>query len=234
MAVSMNPLAIVFLAAGLGLLAEGLLLSPSPWSYLLLSAGLGFGLMGMAYLRRWTGVLGKRRDGRLIFSSYLLFWPYHLMNWMTCLVFRLIAQEHPFDPIATGVYLGARLLSSDKPAFEKAGIRSVLDLTSEFSEARFIRSKAGYACLPLLDRTAPSPSEFAAAVDFITRSLERGPAYVHCALGHGRSAVIAAAWMVKSGNASSATDALVKLKAARPGVSPSKAQFKALENFLKL
>ena len=230
----MNPLAIVFLAAGLGLLTEGGHVRNSPWSYPLFSAGLGFSLMGIAYMLRWTGVLGKRRDGRLMFSSYLLFWPYHLMNWLTYAVFRLFAREHPFDSIVPGVYLGGRLLASDKAAFEKAGIRSVLDLTSELSEAEFIRRNAAYACLPLLDRTAPLPKEFAAAVEFLTKSLEHGPVYVHCAVGHGRSAVIAAAWMVKSGNASSATDALVKLKAARPGVSPSAAQFKALEKFLNL
>lgn len=230
----MNPLAIVFLAAGLGLFMEGALVRNSPWSYPLFSAGLGFSLMGIAYMRRWTGILGKRRDGRLMFSSYLLFWPYHLMNWITYLVFRLLAREHPFDPIAPGVYLGGHLLASDQAAFEKAGIRSVLDLTSEFSEAKFIRNNTVYACLPLLDRTAPLVEEFAAAVEFLTKSLERGPVYVHCAVGHGRSAVIAAAWMVKSGEASSAADALAKLKAARPGVSPSTVQFKALESFLKL
>ncbi len=230
----MNPLAIVFLAAGLGLFMEGALMRNSPWSYPLFSAGLGFSLMGIAYACRWTGILGKRRDGRLMISSYLLFWPYHLMNWLTHSVFRLFARENPFDLIAPGVYLGGRLLPSDKAAFEKAGICSVLDLTSEFSEVEFIRNNTVYACLPLLDRTPPLPEEFAAAVEFLAKSLKRGPVYVHCAVGHGRSAVIAAAWMVKSGEASSAADALVKLKAGRPGVSPSKAQFKALENFLKL
>ena len=50
----MNPLAIVFLAAGLGLLTEGGHVRNSPWSYPLFSAGLGFSLMGIAYMLRWT------------------------------------------------------------------------------------------------------------------------------------------------------------------------------------
>ncbi len=230
----MSPLAILSLTAGMALAAGGVCLTGSPWSYVSLSAGLCFLLMGCAYLFGWTGILGKRRDGRLIFSSYLLFWPYHLMNWLTYALFRCIVREHPFDSVAPGVYLGARLLPSDQTAFEKAGIRSVLDLTSEFTETGFIRRNPGYACLPMLDRTAPTHHEFEVAVEFITQRLESGPVFVHCAVGHGRSAVVAAAWMVKSGHAESAADALAKLKASRPGVSPSTRQRRALEKFVNV
>ncbi len=223
----------VYILAGVLFTLLGLRLTGSPWSYVALNAGIGYLLVGLAYWRVWPGVLGKRRDGRLMLSSYLLFWPYHLTNWFTCALFRWGLREHPFDRVAPGLFLGGRLMASDRGAFKQAGIRSVLDLTAEFSEVGFIRSAPGYACLPILDRTAPNPEELRMAVEFIESRLVHGAVYVHCALGHGRSAVAVAAWMLKSRNANSPEDAIAKLKAVRPGVNPSAAQRQALAEYAR-
>lgn len=41
---------------------------------------------------------------------------------------------------------------------------------------------------------------------------------VHCAQGHGRSAVVVAAWLLLKGRAQDPEEALIQIKAARPGV----------------
>ncbi len=223
----------VYLAAGVVFTALGLWLRKSPWSYLPLTAGVGYLLVGLAYRGRWTGVLGKRRDGRLMFSSYLLFWPYHLMNWLTWGLFRWGVRENPFDEVAPGVFLGGRLLSSDRTRFQAARIASTLDLTVEFSEIGFIRATRGYACLPVLDRTPLSLAELRVAVQFIEQRLASGPVFVHCALGHGRSAMAVAAWLLHKRMARSPAAAVAQLREKRPGVRPASGQMRALEEFAK-
>ncbi len=193
--------------------------------------GLGLLLLGLAYLRRWPGLLGKRRGGQLMVSSYVLFWPYHVLNWTTFAFFRWISRERPFHEVAPGLYLGARLLPSDAASFRERGIGSVLDLTAEFAEARFIRGLPAYFCIPMLDRSEPSLEELRLGVEFITRRLVAGPVYVHCALGHGRSPVFVAAWLLSQGRAATPEAAVAQLRESRLGVRPSAAQMRVLTRF---
>jgi protein-tyrosine phosphatase len=100
----------------------------------------------------------------------------------------------------------------------------VADLTSEFAAARdIVRGSAAYRSLPTLDAAAPpNPRVF----DDLVRALAgaSAPVYVHCALGHGRSALVVAAVLVARGLANDAARAEALIKAARPGVGLNKAQ----------
>jgi hypothetical protein len=221
-------LSLVFLMAGSALLIFGVISDLAAANYLLGIGGLGLLLVSWAYFRRWPGLLGKRRGGQVMFSSYVVFWPYHLLNWATFAFFRWISREPPFHEVSPGLFVGGRLLPADAARFRERGISSVLDLTAEFSESRFLRTVPAYLCIPLLDRSVPTPEELRLGVEFITQKLAVGPVYVHCALGHGRSAVFAAAYLLSQGLAEKPEAAVAQLRAVRPGIRPSRDQVRAL------
>jgi protein-tyrosine phosphatase len=102
----------------------------------------------------------------------------------------------------------------------------VVDLTAEFPVNRRILGERGYLCLPTLDAHVPDDQALASLVD---RALERGGVlYVHCAYGHGRSALVAAAMLLRRGEAAGPDEAIARLKAARPRVKLSPSQRAAL------
>ena len=45
-----------------------------------------------------------------------------------------------------------------------------------------------------------------------------GRVYVHCKIGYSRSAAVVGAWLVASGAARSADEAIARLRAARPSI----------------
>jgi diacylglycerol kinase (ATP) len=162
---------LIFFVLGAGLFSFALKQNGFPHAAAL-SAAICFALLAIAYFFSWPGLLGKRRDGRLLFSSYALFWPYHLSNYLLLAASRLLLRERPFDEIAPGLFIGARLLPFDRAP---CGFQSVLDLTCEFSEMPPLRNVAAYLCIPLLDRGTPSQPQLRAGLDFIGKRLEAGP-----------------------------------------------------------
>jgi hypothetical protein len=196
-----------------------------------LSGGICFALLSFAYFFSWPRLLGKRRDGKLLISSYALFWPYHLSNYVLLAASRLLLRERPFDEIAPGLFIGARLLPFDRAKATACDFRSVLDLTCEFSETSRLREAAVYFCIPLLDRGTPSQPQLRAGLDFIRKRLEVGPVYVHCAQGHGRSATFAAAWLLATGCVRHPREAVQMLQSKRPLVRLTVGQFSALTEF---
>ncbi|TWU44827.1 hypothetical protein Poly51_58930 [Rubripirellula tenax] len=55
------------------------------------------------------------------------------------------------------------------------------------------------------------------------------PVLIHCAQGHGRTGLVAAAVLIVSGEAQTAADAIAIIQAVRPGVELNKAQRMILE-----
>lgn len=192
------------------------------------TAGLSF-----AYAFRNPSVFFKRPNGTIGLLGYLLFWPYFLLNYLSLWMFRRFSDEGPISEIVPGVYLGCRLFSSDRRMFQSKGIVSALDLTAEFSELAFVRALAGYKCIPILDTQAPSPEQLRTGADWLERRIEQGPVFVHCALGHGRSATVVAAFLLKSGSASSAEAAIALVGKHRPKIGLHPKQFAALESYAK-
>ena len=74
----------------------------------------------------------------------------------------------------------------------------------------------------LLEAAAPNLRAFDKRIRTLAHS--SGPVYVHCALGHGRSALVVAAVLIARGLASNADEAQARVKAARPGLGLNKAQ----------
>jgi hypothetical protein len=190
------------------------------------TAGLAF-----AYAFRNPNVFCKRPNGTIAILGYVLYWPYFLLNYFSLWLFRRFSDEGPISEIVPGVYLGCRLFSSDRGIFQSKGIASTLDLTAEFSEPAFVRVLDGYRCLPVLDTDAPSPEQLRAGADWIERRIERGSVFVHCALGHGRSATMVAAFLLKSGVAASAEGAVALVREHRPKIGLHPKQHAVLEHY---
>jgi hypothetical protein len=197
-----------------------------------LSAGAAFFGIALSYQLAWPGLLGKTRHGRLLPSSYVLFWPYHALSRFSLLAFRLCGREALCHEILPGLFLGGRPFAWEERKLHPLGLRSVLDLTSEFSETRFLRGVETYRCIPVLDNSAPSPAELELAVGFIRDRLTKGPVYVHCALGHGRSATVVVGYLLATQAHSSLEEALALVRSKRRGVRLTGPQTKLLQHTL--
>ncbi|WP_164021805.1 tyrosine-protein phosphatase [Pyxidicoccus trucidator] len=191
--------------------------------WLLLWPAVGFAAVALAYAGGGPRVFGKQPDGRMRPEALLVLLPYLLLTWGTWHLARKLSREPPHAEVVPGLRVGRRLLSGELPP----GTGAVLDLTSEFIEPRGIRTACRYVSLPILDastlpvdRVAPVLRELATL---------REPLYVHCAQGHGRTGMLAAALLLARGEAPDARTALTLVQRARPGVRLSPAQEHALE-----
>jgi protein-tyrosine phosphatase len=110
------------------------------------------------------------------------------------------------------------------------GLQGVVDLTAELSCETGVPR---YAVLPQLDLTVASTERLARAVEAIEKARAQGPTLVCCALGFSRSALAVAAWLVASGRARDAAEALEAVRRARPHVVLGPAHVEVLERFAR-
>jgi protein-tyrosine phosphatase len=120
--------------------------------------------------------------------------------------------------VTPGIWLGRRPYLKELPP----GIGLVIDLTAEFPAERALRREIPYLCLPVLDAFVPSDAAFLDAVDRVMR--ETRPVYIHCAMGRGRSASLAAAIAIKKGLAVDVESAEQLLRKTRGGVRLNRLQ----------
>lgn len=204
----------------------------APWW--LLRAGLlwlafSLALMGAAYLGAGPRVLMKRPNGRLHPVSWLLLWPFHLLNKFVFSIYHFVSSEPPWAEVIPGLILGRRLWCWEA---RRLGEARVLDLTAEFTEPRCMRTRAGYQCLPVLDNGCPALEQIEAGVAWLREHHPRGRVYVHCAAGHGRSATIVAAYLLSMGMAASVAEVTALLKSKRPRVYLNLDQRVGLQSFV--
>lgn len=192
------------------------------------SFAIAFSGVGLAFAFIGQRAFLKRTNGQLSFLSYVLYWPYHALNWLSLSAFRCGGKENAYDKIDENVYLGCRLSQKDKNDINKLGIKSVLDLTCEFSEISALR-QLSYRCIPVLDSRAPTMEQLKVGAEWIREEATKGPVYVHCALGHGRSATFVAAYLLLSGKARTAQEAIEKIRAFHPRIGLHSEQIARLE-----
>lgn len=200
------------------------------WVFQLIAGcfALAFTGVGLAYAFIGPRAFLKKSNGQLSWLSYAFYWPYHLLNAWGLRAARRSGKENAFDKVDENVYLGYRLAPSDQKEIEKLGFTSVLDLTAEFSEIPSLRSLS-YRCIPLLDTYAPSLGLLRSGAEWIQAEAAKGPVYVHCAMGHGRSATFVAAYLLVAGKAKTPQEAVEKIKALRPRIGLHPGQMMRLE-----
>lgn len=88
-----------------------------------------------------------------------------------------------------------------------------------------------YHSIPVLDTRAPTIGQLSEGADFIERKATDGTLYVHCALGHGRSALFVAAHLLRTGRARNAEEAVALVRQKRANIELSREQFAVLQKF---
>jgi len=179
------------------------------------------------YLAGAPGALGKRADGTIAWWAWLLWAP--LFGYMRLMheLARSLTDEPVANLVAPGVWVGRRPRAYELPA----GIAIVVDLCADLPEAPGVATGCAYLSIPALDATAPTPAQIAAAVD--TMLAAPGAAFIHCAFGHGRSATVAAALLVRRGDAT-LDDVEAKMRAVRPRIGLNAVQRAALAQAVAL
>jgi hypothetical protein len=186
------------------------------WPIFVLSPGIvTFALLSMAYAGVGPRLLMKRTDGTRSLVGRLLFAPYFFLNGAIFLLHRAITNEPAFAEVLPNLRFGRRMLYWECAS---VGCRSVLDVAAEFEEAFFFRANCNYLSLPVLDVTAPSEEQLRLAIQWISEAMREGPVYVHCALGHGRSACVVVAYLLAIKAVNLVAEGEARLQSLRPGV----------------
>lgn len=212
---------LIQIALGLAMLGVAALLGGVAWA--LAWPALSVIAVGAGYVGVGPRVFGKSADGRLGALHVVLLLPYYFVAWALWQLKARLRRERPYDEVAPGILVGRRPLRDDEMP---AHATLVVDLTSEFPRSPATRGVARYECVPTLDTTAPDPDAFRSLLDRIEGA--EGPIFVHCAMGHGRSATVAAALMLRRGHAADVDDAIRRMTAVRPLVYLHAVQREAL------
>ena len=110
-------------------------------------------------------------------------------------------------------------------------IRAVVDLTCEFAEPAEVRATRTYKAFPILDASTPSTELLLDAVRYIADA-GRG-VFVHCAEGHGRTGLVAAALLLSLGHADTPERAIAMVQQRRPKALLNVVQQRAVESFAR-
>lgn len=177
--------------------------------------------VAVVYLAGAPRALGKRPDGTLAWWAWLAWAP--LFGYMRLLheAARSLTDEPVADEVVPGVWVGRRPRRHELPP----GIAIVVDLCAELPAAPGVAQGRDYLAIPTLDATSPTPDQIARAVDAMIAV--RGPAFIHCAFGHGRSATVAAALLVRRGDAT-LDDVERLMRSRRPRIGLNAHQRRAL------
>jgi hypothetical protein len=200
--------AYLFLVLGIVLCVEAVVVRGAYW--LLLWPALSFGLVGAAYLGLGFRIFGKRATGTMAWYCVVVLLPYLLLTWFTWRLMRRISREECYNEVAPGLFIGRRPLQGEMPE----NVTMVVDLTAEFPECHSVRNGREYVAAPMLDAGTTSEIAFESLVRRIANC--KGRVYVHCAQGHGRSGMVAAAVLVAKGRCATVEEALVRLREIRP------------------
>ncbi len=214
--------------AGVALVAVGLGIASCcfwPVGAALLWPTLSFAVVAAGYAGLGVCVFGKRPNGRLALWAVVLLGPYLLATLVLWHAMRLLSREPVCHEISPGLWLGRRALPRELPA----GVEVVVDLAAELPEPSAIVTCREYRCLPTLDGLAPPLDELRRNAKFVAEAA--GSVYIHCASGHGRSALVAAAALLQKGIASTAADAEARVARTRPSVRLSGVQRQRLAEF---
>ncbi|MFB2978443.1 dual specificity protein phosphatase family protein [Microseira sp. BLCC-F43] len=193
--------------------------------WLFLWTGVSFIIVGSAYGGIGSKVFGKKSNGTLNKWCLFLLLPYLLLTRIIWHIQRSISKEDCCNEIAPGIWLGRRAFVNELPN----NISLIIDLTAEFSEPPNVISGKTYICLPTLDTSVPPDRVFQKLIHTICSW--NGNVYIHCALGYGRSATVAAGVLLAKGLVDNLNQAEKLLLTARPQIKFSPAQKNMLKKF---
>jgi membrane-associated phospholipid phosphatase len=209
-----NPrVALYYLTAGI-LLIMGSILIGRAWGVFLLCPAISCGLIAFGY---WGigGRIYRKKNGQLPLTTKLLLWP--VLLGQRASLGHYARQCRAWNSLTENLWIGRHLGNGEAQLAIDAGVRAVLDLTAEFSEADPFR-KLPYRQLAILDLTEPTQEQLIEAVEWIQEKTSEGIVYLHCKAGYSRTAAVAGAYLLAVGKAADADGAMRLLTEARPSI----------------
>ena len=174
--------------------------------------------VGWNYLHPDAGVFAKRGPTVPTLRKLCIL-PHTLLLYVVWHATRLFSREPAFAELLPGVLIGRRLLPGEWPA-----VATVVDLAVELDDLP--PPAAQHLTTLLLDGSAPEPTWLRTAPSRIDTA--QLPVYIHCAQGHGRTAMFAASLLLHRRLAANVDEALGMVLAVRPHARPNTRQVRAL------
>jgi hypothetical protein len=186
---------------------------------LLLWPALSLAIVAANYAFVGAAGFDKAADGRMSAAAAVVLMPYLLGAFLNS---RLWTWRDPAPvAIADDVWLGRFLVGRDARQFA-----TVVDVAAELPR---LTSTESYQAVPMLDLVTPDVNDLRRAAGLIAAARARGPVLICCALGFARSAAAAVTWLVMSGRAATAAEAIARLRDARPRIVVDAATLEAIE-----
>jgi protein-tyrosine phosphatase/membrane-associated phospholipid phosphatase len=207
-----SRVALYYASGALALLAMAVI--AWPWGGLLLWPVVALAIVAAGYCGFASGIY-RKLDGRLPLSARLILAPVLLGQHLSLIHYR--RQCSAWNEVLPGLLMGRTLTRAEAAAAVRRGVTAELDLTAEFSRPAPFRATT-YCNLPILDLTAPTPGQLREAIRFIARESARGTVYVHCKVGYSRTAAVVGAYLLATGRAETAEEAVALLRKARPSI----------------
>jgi len=185
-----------------------------PWGVLILWPAVALGIVTIAYFGAGP-IVFQKTDGKLPWSTRFVLAPCLIGQYLSLLYYR--RQCRAWDKVTPEIWIGSKLGGRSAKSALRSGVVSVLDLSAEFSETKSFR-KINYRNIPVLDLTSPTQEQLVEMSEFIGSHSQNGAVYVHCKIGYSRSAAAIAAYLIRSGKATTAEDAFAMIRRVRPSV----------------
>jgi len=184
---------------------------------------LNFLLFSVAYARNSTDlILAKSRHGKVNYLFLVLNAPWLLFTWVVFQIQMLLSRENRVDQIeGSSIFVASRPLRG----FDFSSYDLVVDLTAEFLKDRVEDKK--YLCFPNLDGM-PLSSTYDDVEVFKNRRV-----LVHCANGHGRSALFVASLLLDMREVESFDEGLKRVEKSRPLALPNRGQMRKYRRRVK-
>lgn len=157
------------------------------------------------------------------------------VTWLLELITRLVtgAPIHRYSRVATNLYMGGQYKKRGWPKLLNWGITAVVNMRSEYDDAKAGIAPSHYLHLPTVDGTAPTLEHLRQGVEFIQQEIDDGGAvYVHCEAGVGRAVTMVAAYLVDKMEMTP-FEAWSRLKVIRPFIRPTSSQVEQVERFAR-
>lgn len=169
------------------------------------------GIMGLAYGTGLSRLLGKE-NGTLSPSAEWCLLPVLLAT--ARIQRKWLVRQPGWHEVTPDVFFSRKVTAKEAVSLVQGGDLAVIDLTAESNAPTAFREHAHYHNLPLLDLVPLQPQHIDAALDLIQSARDQNHrVFLHCQLGLQRSALIAAHWLVKTGDVDNLEEAKRKLRA---------------------
>ncbi len=189
---------------------------------------LSYPILGLIYFINKPKLFYKSKNsGKLSIISNLAILPYFLIIYSIWFFKYKFSKENKYDFFFENYYIGKKLIYKDLPN----DIEIVVDLTAELNEDYSIIQNKKYISFPILDASIPDEVDFYLFIKEVSKL--RSNIYIHCAEGHGRTALVAIILYLIRNKKQSVEEAFEFIKGKRRKIKLNKEQESFLNKFVK-